>query len=88
MRSYVVHPLQAALAYAIYGLLRCLPIDVASNLGSWAARTVGMRIGATRHGDRNLRLVMPELTAAQRREILTGMWDNLGRVMGEYPHLP
>lgn len=44
-RSYVVHPLQAALAYAIYGLLRCMPIDVASNLGSWAARTIGMRMG-------------------------------------------
>lgn len=88
VRSYAVHPLQAALAYTVYGLLRCMPIDVASNFGSWAARTIGMRIGATRHGDRNLQLVMPELTAAQRREILAGMWDNLGRVMGEYPHLP
>jgi KDO2-lipid IV(A) lauroyltransferase len=87
VRAYVVHPLQAALAYTVYGLLRCMPIEVASSFGSWAARTIGMRIGATRHGDRNLQLVMPELTAAQRREILTGMWDNLGRVMGEYPHL-
>jgi KDO2-lipid IV(A) lauroyltransferase len=87
VRSHVVHPLQAAVAYTAYALLRCVPIDVASNIGSWAARTIGMRIGATRHGDRNLRLVMPELTAEQRHRILAGMWDNLGRVMGEYPHL-
>lgn len=87
LRSCVIHPLQAVLAYLAYGLFRCLPIDMASGLGAWLARTIGMRIGATRHGDRNLRLVMPELTALQRREILAGMWDNLGRVIGEYPHL-
>jgi KDO2-lipid IV(A) lauroyltransferase len=87
VRNHVVHPLQAALAYAAYGVLRCVPIDVASAIGAWAARTIGMRIGATRHGDRNLQLVMPELTAKERRRILTGMWDNLGRVLGEYPHL-
>ena len=30
---------------------------------------------------------MPELTPERREEIVTGMWDNLGRVMAEYPHL-
>ena len=30
---------------------------------------------------------MPELSAERRDEIIIGMWDNLGRVMAEYPHL-
>lgn len=87
MRAYVVHPAEAALAYAAYGMFRCLPLDLASGLGGWLARTIGLRMGANRHGDRNLQLVMPELSEAERRQILSGMWDNLGRVIGEYPHL-
>jgi KDO2-lipid IV(A) lauroyltransferase len=30
---------------------------------------------------------MPELTAADVEKVVRGMWDNLGRVAAEYPHL-
>jgi KDO2-lipid IV(A) lauroyltransferase len=35
----------------------------------------------------NLRRVMPELDAAARRQIIRGVWDNLGRTAAELPHL-
>ena len=67
--------------------MRALPLDAASGLGGWVGRTLGPRLGASRRADANLRLVMPELTAAGRARIIRGMWDNLGRVIAEFPHL-
>ena len=41
VRSHVVHPLQAVVAYTAYGLMRALPLDLASALGGWVGRTLG-----------------------------------------------
>ena len=30
---------------------------------------------------------MPEKNKKERIKIVQGMWENLGRVIGEYPHL-
>ena len=35
----------------------------------------------------NLARAFPEKTPAERNAIRRTMWDNLGRVVGEYPHL-
>ena len=72
------------MAMGFFGLL---PVDWASALGGWLARLVGPHLKPHRIAEQNLRLALPELEAAQHREILRGMWDNLGRVAAEYPHL-
>ena len=69
------------------GLLRLLPVDSASNLGGFLARTIGPRLPISRRAWRNLRLVSPEKPEAEIAAIIRGMWDNLGRVAAEYPHL-
>ena len=77
-------------AYAlrlVMGFFRLLPVDWASTLGGWLARRVGPRLKPHRIAESNLKLALPELSAEQRRKILAGMWDNLGRVAAEYPHL-
>src|SRR4051812_11588806 len=86
-RRYLGYPLEAAFLYLIYGIFMVLPLDTASALGGWIGRTVGPRLGTSRKARRNLERAMPELPAERREEILLGMWDNLGRVMAEYPHL-
>lgn len=68
-------------------LLRQLSLDQASALGSWLARRLGPRFKVHRLADRNLARAMPDLTDDQRAAALDGMWDNLGRVLAEYPHL-
>lgn len=78
------YALEAAVLYAFYGLFAVLPVDAASNLGGWIGRTVGPRLAATRKARRNLERALPDADHAQ---ILTGMWDNLGRTIGEFPHL-
>jgi KDO2-lipid IV(A) lauroyltransferase len=73
---------------AFLAVCRILPVDWASALGGWIGRTVGPRMGQNRKAMRNLTRAMPENGAEENRRILRGMWDNLGRVIAEYPHLP
>lgn len=73
------------LALAFFG---SMPIDRASAVGGWLGRTVGLKIGVTNRARRNIGLAMPELGPAEVERIVTGMWDNLGRTIAEYAHLP
>lgn len=74
-------------AYIVYGFFAVLPMDWASATGGWIMRKLGPRLGVTRTAYRNLALAMPETSEAERKKIVAGMWDNLGRVIAEYPHL-
>ena len=69
------------------GILRLFSPEGASNLGGFLGRTIGPRLGITRRARQNLRLAFPEKTPAEIESIVRGMWDNLGRVAAEYPHL-
>src|SRR5690349_14630804 len=86
-RRYLGYPLEAVFLYLLYGIFMVLPLDTASAFGGWIGRTVGPRLRTSRKAVRNLERAMPELTPERRNEIVVGMWDNLGRVMAEYPHL-
>ena len=81
------HLLEAGGLVVTLALLRALSPEAASNLGGFVCRKIGPRLHASERARRNLRLVMPELSAQRSEEIVVGMWDNLGRVFGEYPHL-
>jgi Kdo2-lipid IVA lauroyltransferase/acyltransferase len=84
---YVIHPLEAAGVVLSYGFFSLLPISLASNLGGWLGRTIGPRLGLSRRATKNLEKAFPEKGADEIAEIVRGMWDNLGRIVGEYPHL-
>jgi KDO2-lipid IV(A) lauroyltransferase len=82
--AYRVEAWGAAL---LLGLLGWLPLDTASAIGGALARLVGPWLGVSNRARRNLRAALPALAAPQIEAILRGMWDNLGRVAAEYPHL-
>lgn len=84
----LVWRLEAALARAVLALLRALGPVRASNLGGAVARAIGPLLPVSRVADRNLRLAMPALDAAARRRVVRGVWENLGRTVGELPHIP
>jgi KDO2-lipid IV(A) lauroyltransferase len=71
----------------IFALLGCVPLDAASAVGGMLARRIGPCLGVSNRARRNLRAALPELSATQIAAILRGMWNNLGRVAAEYPHL-
>ncbi len=69
------------------GLLRALGPVGASNLGGGVARAIGPLLPVSRVADANLRAALPGLDAAAHRGVGRGVWDNLGRTVGELPHL-
>jgi Kdo2-lipid IVA lauroyltransferase/acyltransferase len=82
--QYLVEGAGAVLLYAAF---RLLPLDAASALGGWLARSIGPHLAISRRALRNLRRALPEIGEAEGKRIVAGMWDNLGRVIAEYPHL-
>jgi Kdo2-lipid IVA lauroyltransferase/acyltransferase len=79
--------LEAWGAHLAMALFAALPIDRASALGAAVGRWIGPRLGVSKRARLNLRAALPELSEAKIEAIVRGMWDNLGRVAGEYPHL-
>jgi KDO2-lipid IV(A) lauroyltransferase len=79
---------EAALVRLGLAVLRALGPVGASNFAGRVARTLGPLLPVSRVAHANLRLAMPELDAAARRRIVRGVWENLGRTVGELPHLP
>lgn len=73
------------LALCFFGAMN---VDRASAVGGWLGRTVGPRVGVSNRARRNISLAMPELDAREVDRIVIGMWDNLGRTIAEYAHLP
>ncbi len=74
----------ATLFFAVFGLL---PVDWASAVGGALARRLGPLLGISKRARLNLRRAFPELPETEIARIVAGMWDNLGRVAAEYPHL-
>jgi Kdo2-lipid IVA lauroyltransferase/acyltransferase len=82
--AYRIEAWGAALLVA---LLRSLPLDAASAVGGLLGRRIGPRLAVSNNARRNLRAAFPELPETRIEAIVRGMWDNLGRVAAEYPHL-
>jgi KDO2-lipid IV(A) lauroyltransferase len=87
LRRRVIYFGETLLAYALYGFFALLPLDRASNLGGLIMRKLGPRLGASKRALKNITLAFPDKTADDHHRILIEMWDNLGRVIAEYPHL-
>ncbi len=78
---------EAVLARLLLALFRALGPVRASNFGGAALRAIGPLLLVSRVADTNLRLALPELDAAGRRRVIRGAWENLGRTVGEFPHV-
>ena len=83
----LAHWIEGAAARGAVRLLRLLGPVRASNLCGAIARTLGPLVPESRIADTNLRLAMPELDAEARRRVIRGVWENLGRTVGEFPHV-
>jgi KDO2-lipid IV(A) lauroyltransferase len=86
-RNFVFHPGQAIIAWVINSFFSLLPLDWASDLGGWIGKTIGPRLKVTENARRELAVVFPLLDSTGIEKIVRGMWDNLGRTIGEHPHL-
>ncbi|HUE65532.1 MAG TPA: lysophospholipid acyltransferase family protein [Rhizomicrobium sp.] len=78
---------EAAVFFAFMALFRVIGLSAASRLGGFIGRNVFCWLPPDRVARANLARAFPEKTASERNAIRRTMWDNLGRVVGEYPHL-
>lgn len=81
------HAVEGGLQALLMGFFWLLPLDWASNLGGWLTRQIGTRLAVSRRALKHLRIAFPDMPEAEARRIIAGMWDNLGRLIAEYPHL-
>ena len=51
------------------------------------ASLIGPKLGVTKKAYNNIKNVMPEKSENEIKKIIKDMWENLGKVVGEYPHL-
>jgi KDO2-lipid IV(A) lauroyltransferase len=77
--------LEYALLRLIVGLVRILPLELATGLSARAWRVLAPRINPKRHARAlaNLAIAFPEKGDGERLRICMAHWENLGRVMAE-----
>jgi len=78
---------EAAVFFAFMGFFRLLGLETASKVGGWIGRNLLSLLPPDRVARANLAAAFPEMSTQERNAIRRAMWDNLGRVVGEYPHL-
>jgi Kdo2-lipid IVA lauroyltransferase/acyltransferase len=76
-----------AVAVGILKLLRLPRRRVMSNFVGWLMRRIGPWIGEHKVGRANLAAAFPEKSPQEIEAILAGVWENVGRVTAEFPHL-
>lgn len=81
------HAIEGLLMAILLGLLWLLPAKTASDFGGWVGRRLGPPLKVNRRALRHLEIAFPEMPETERKKIVAGMWDSLGRVVAEYPHL-
>lgn len=83
----LAHRLESWGFHLYWRRFQAMGLDEASNAGARFARTFGPLSPAHRTARSNIRLAFPGISGPEEREILDEMWDNLGRLTGEFPHL-
>jgi Kdo2-lipid IVA lauroyltransferase/acyltransferase len=86
-RVRLANRLEAWGATLLFGIFGLLPIDWASAVGGAVARRAGPYLGISKRARINLSRAFPQLSDDDIERIVIGMWENLGRVAAEYPHL-
>ena len=79
---------EAGFLWLGFALFRTVGIENASALGGCLGRLAGrFAISRNRIARRNIEGSFPGITAEEVQRIVTGMWDNFGRLVAEFPHL-
>lgn len=78
---------EAAGFFLLMAVFRVIGLEAASRLGGFLGRNVFSLLPPDRTARRNLKAAFPEKSEEERNAIRIAMWDNLGRVVAEYPHL-
>ncbi len=85
---WIFAPLKALPVILFYITAWILPISVSSFVFGKLSRMLGPLLKVHALGLKNLALAFPEKSPEDHEKILQGVWENLGRIAGEFPHIP
>ncbi len=71
---------------AYQGLFRSMGLERASDAGASLLRALGPRFGVHNVARTNMRIAFPEASERELDGLLVEMWDNFGRLLGEFPN--
>ncbi|HEX7790957.1 MAG TPA: lipid A biosynthesis lauroyl acyltransferase [Afipia sp.] len=83
----VTEAVVGSIAVGVLRLTRYFDADRTSDFFASITRRIGPFLPEHKIGRDNLTAAFPEKSAEEIETILTGVWDNLGRVAGEFAHL-
>ena len=83
----IMHVLEAIVVYILYAIIWLMPIDWSSAFFGYLLRFVGPYISHSKIARKNIRLCFPDMSAEEVECIVKDSWENLGRIIGEAPHL-
>lgn len=87
MLEKIKHYIEYAGLKLLFTAFAILPLDIASYIGGFMARSIGYFLSANKTAIANISSVFPELSKKEQEKLLAKMWDNLGRVAAELAHL-
>ena len=79
--------LEYLIIWIFLSIFKRLSLDAASFAGGWLAELIGPKLGKHSIAKNNIAMIFPEWSEREVNIVLKGMWNNLGRVFGEYSHL-
>lgn len=71
----------------IFFILSYCSIDKASNIGGIIAKTIGPKLAVSNVARKNIISCFPNIKPEELKIMISRMWDNLGRVFAEFPHI-
>lgn len=81
------HLIEAILLYPIYGILWIMPMPLSSWIIGKFFRIVGIILPVNHVAEVNMKFAFPEATDSERKKYISDHWENLGRTVGEIPHM-
>ena len=84
LKKYLLHPVQAVVAVSVYMFFRVLPLDWASGVGGFLARTIGPRLRISNRARRTV--PTPQCSNRARRTVPTPQFSSgfKGAAHGSY----
>jgi KDO2-lipid IV(A) lauroyltransferase len=79
--------IEALLVRGVFAVFGLMPVDMASAVGGWIGRLVGPRLKVSGVARRNLARAFPDRGQDWIERVVVQVWDNLGRVVAEFPHI-
>ncbi len=87
MKITLRHRIEYILTFGLLKMMRFIGIDAASYLSGKLLRVIGPFLrGISRRSEENLTRIYPDWEEKKIKQVTAGVWENLGRVGGEFAH--